>query len=463
MEMNCRAVAAAVNGSILQAGSERNIRRFVIDSRLAADGDFFVPLKGEHTDGHHYVQDAAQNGAIGCFVSRNYTLSSLPHGMFVIAVDNTLTALQQAAAAYRRHFALPVIGVTGSVGKTTTKDMIAAVLSARLRTLKTEGNLNNEIGLPLMLTRLEAETEAAVLEMGMSGFGEIARLAALAKPTVGVITNIGESHLEILGTREGIARAKSELLLALPPEGAAVVNGDEPLLLPHTKNLPCPVITFGFAETATVRCRGLEGTDGRKKVLIEQAGYPLLRLELPLPGRHNVYNLLAAVAVGRLLHLTDDEIRDGLAKLQPTAMRQEIVTLPGGVRVINDAYNASPTSMAAALDLLQELSGGAGRIAVLGDMLELGDMEEEGHRQVGRLAAQSNLKALLVLGERAAWIARGAKEAGMAEENIYHPASHAETALLLQKLAQQGDYVLLKGSRGMRMEKVLQLFQGEEK
>ena len=224
MEMNCRAVASAVNGSILQAGSERNIRRFVIDSRLAADGDFFVPLKGEHTDGHHYVQDAAQNGAIGCFVSRNYTLS-LPHGMFVIAVDNTLTALQQAAAAYRRRFALPVIGVTGSVGKTTTKDMIAAVLSARLRTLKTEGNLNNEIGLPLMLTRLEAETEAAVLEMGMSGFGEIARLAALAKPTVGVITNIGESHLEILGTREGIARAKSELFWLAAGRGRCCQRG----------------------------------------------------------------------------------------------------------------------------------------------------------------------------------------------------------------------------------------------
>ncbi|NLM45904.1 MAG: UDP-N-acetylmuramoyl-tripeptide--D-alanyl-D-alanine ligase [Firmicutes bacterium] len=461
MEMNCRAVAAAVDGTILQEGSERNIRRFVIDSRLAADGDFFVPLKGEHADGHQYVQHAAQNGAIGCFVSRDYSLP-LPPGLFVVAVDNTLTALQQAAAAYRRRFSLPVIGVTGSVGKTTTKDMIAAVLSARLRTLKTEGNLNNEIGLPLMLTRLEADTEAAVLEMGMSGFGEIARLADLAKPTVGVITNIGESHLEMLGTREGIARAKSELLLALPPEGAAVVNGDEPLLVPHIKNLPCPVITFGFGEAAAVRCRGVEGAGGRKSVLIEQAGYPLLRLEPPLPGRHNVYNLLAAVAVGRLLQLTDDEIREGLAVMQPTAMRQEIVALPGGVRVINDAYNASPTSMAAALDLLQELAGGAGRIAVLGDMLELGEMEEEGHRQVGRLAAASGLRALLVLGERAAWIARGAKEAGMAWENIYHPASHAEAARLLRRLAEQGDYVLLKGSRGMRMEKVLQHLQEEE-
>ncbi|HHX74108.1 MAG TPA: UDP-N-acetylmuramoyl-tripeptide--D-alanyl-D-alanine ligase [Firmicutes bacterium] len=461
MEMNCRAVAAAVNGSILQAGSERNIRRFVIDSRLAADGDFFVPLKGEHTDGHYYVRQAAQNGAIGCFVSRDFT-GPPPPGMFVIAVDDTLTALQQAAAAYRRRFTLPVVGVTGSVGKTTTKDMIAAVLSARLRTLKTEGNLNNEIGLPLMLTRLEAETEAAVLEMGMSGFGEIARLAALAGPTVGVITNIGESHLEMLGSREGIARAKSELLAALPPEGAAVVNGDEPLLLPHIKNLPCPVVTFGFGRAATVRCRGAEGTGGRKNVLIEQDGYPLLRLRPPLPGRHNVYNLLAAVAVGRLLQLNDDEIRSGLAGLQPTAMRQEIITLPGGIHLINDAYNASPTSMAAALDLLQELSGGAGRIAVLGDMLELGEMEEEGHRQVGRLAAESGLKALLVLGERAAWIARGAKEAGMAEGNIYHSASHAAAAGLLQRLAQRGDYVLLKGSRGMRMEKVLQLLQEEE-
>ncbi|NLM51382.1 MAG: UDP-N-acetylmuramoyl-tripeptide--D-alanyl-D-alanine ligase [Firmicutes bacterium] len=455
MEMNCRAVAAAVKGKIIAEGPEDKwIRRFVIDSRQVGPGDFFVPLAGEHTDGHKFIAQAAQNGAIGCFVRENKAVE-IPPNFFVISVPDPLVALQELAAIYRQKFNLPVVGVTGSVGKTTTKDLIAAVLSARFKTLKTEGNLNNEIGLPLMLLRLDSSIEAAVFEMGMSGFGEIKFLAGLAQPSIGVITNIGESHLETLGSREGIARAKCELLEQLPADGVAIVNGDEPLLENYVQKLKCPHVTFGFSPAATIRCRAETVKNGEKQICLSQKNYPDLWLEPPLPGKHNIYNLMAAVAVGRYLQLTDAEITGGLKNVAFSAMRLETVTLPQGYNIINDAYNASPTSMAAALDVLQELSQGAGKIAVLGDMLELGNLEKEGHLQVGRLAAQSGLKALVVMGSRARWIAQGAKAAGMPGEAIFYCDTHVQAAALLKRLAEKNDWILLKGSRGMKMEEVL--------
>ncbi|NLP37500.1 MAG: UDP-N-acetylmuramoyl-tripeptide--D-alanyl-D-alanine ligase [Firmicutes bacterium] len=455
MEMSCRAVATAVKGKIIAEGPEdRWIRRFVIDSRQVSPGDFFVPLAGEQTDGHKFIGHAAQKGAIGCFVREN-AMVEIPPQLFMIAVPDPLVALQELAAFYRQKFDLSVVGVTGSVGKTTTKDLIAAVLSARFKTLKTEGNLNNEIGLPLMLLRLDSSVEAAVLEMGMSGFGEIKFLAGLARPSIGVITNIGESHLEALGSREGIARAKGELLEQLPADGLAIVNAEEPLLVEFVQKLKRPFITFGFKQGATIRCTAETVKDGRKLICLGQENFPELWLEPPLPGKHNLYNLMAAVAVGRHLKLADSEIVKGLKDVTLSAMRLETVTLPQGYNIINDAYNASPTSMAAALEVLQELAQGAGKIAVLGDMLELGDLEKEGHLQVGRLAAKSGLKALVVMGRRARWIAQGAEAAGMPGTAIFSCATHVQAADLLQQLAEKNDWILLKGSRGMKMEEVL--------
>lgn len=459
MEINCKTIAALVQGEIVtEADQTAEVNRVVIDSREVQPGDFFVPLAGEHTDGHRFLAQAAAKGAVGCFVNQNAEVQ-LPPGLCVIAVPDTLQALQQLAHKYRLQFSLPVVAVTGSVGKTTTKDLIAAVLAGRYRVLKTAGNLNNEIGLPIMLTRLTAETEVAVLEMGMSGFGEIAALAKLAAPSIGVITNIGESHLEMLGSREGIARAKCELLQYLPADGVVVVNADEPLLEPYWRELDCRVITFGFSNKAVIR----PAAGGKRdKVQLEQAGYPPLLVTPPLPGRHNIYNLLAAVAVGRALGLDNEEITAGLTQLQLSGMRLEITTLPTGLTVINDAYNASPTSTAAALNVLVEEAGEHGKLAVLGDMLELGELEEEGHRQVGRLAAASQLRALIVLGSRSRWIAQGAQEAGMPADRIVQCMTHAEAAEAVETWAQPGDWVLLKGSRGMQMEKVLRVLQRVE-
>ncbi|HZK25285.1 MAG TPA: UDP-N-acetylmuramoyl-tripeptide--D-alanyl-D-alanine ligase [Oscillospiraceae bacterium] len=462
MEINCKTIAALVQGKIVtEANQEAEVKRVVIDSRGVQAGDFFVPFAGEHTDGHRFIAQAADSGAVGCFVDQTAELTP-PSELCAIAVPETLIALQQLAHGYRLQYTLPIVAVTGSVGKTTTKDLIAAALSGRYQVLKTEGNLNNQIGLPIMLTRLTSKTEVAVLEMGMSGLGEIAALAQLAVPSIGVITNIGESHLEMLGSREGIAQAKCELLQSLPADGVAVVNADEPLLEPYWRELACPVITFGFSRKAVIRPAAGKTGGKAKKVQIEQAGYPPLVVTPPLPGRHNIYNLLAAVAVGRALELTNAEIEAGLAQLQLSGMRLEITTLPVGYTVINDAYNASPTSVAAALNVLREEAGEHGKIAVLGDMLELGALEEEGHRQVGRLAAASRLKGLVVLGPRSPWIAAGAQEAGMAAEMIVQCTTHVQAAEAVELLAQAGDWLLLKGSRGMQMEEVLKLLQRVE-
>lgn len=462
MEMDCRAVAAAVNGKIISAGAaEQLIRLLVIDSRQVEPGDFFIPLKGEHTDGHSFIGHAAERGAIGCFISR--TDIDLPPRITAIAVPDTLTALQSLARAYRRRFSLPVVGITGSVGKTTTKDLLSAFLSVRYKTLKTEGNLNNEIGLPLMLSRLDSGVEAAVLEMGMSGPGEIDFLAEMAQPKIGAITYIAESHLEMLGSRENIARAKAELLKRLPEDGLAVINGDEPLLKPYLEELRCPAVTFGFSQDAEIRCTSVRTEKGKKVVCLQQKGYRPLSLVMPLPGRHNIYNLMAAVAAARFLQVTDREIREGLEQVRLSGMRLEKIIMPAGYNVINDSYNANPTSVAAALDVLADEAGRAGKIAVLGDMLELGSLEEEGHRQVGRLAAKHKLKGLVLIGRRAAWIAEAAVNSGMQRETVRICDSHEQAAQELAAMAASGDWVLIKGSRGMRLEKVLEILQEEDK
>lgn len=455
MEMTLREIQAVVGGTLLAVGAwDDNIGSVRIDSRDICPGDFFVPLPGERTDGHKYISLAAEKGAVGCFAALSQKIIT-PQDMTVIGVEDPQAALQMLSTHYRRKFQLPVVAVTGSVGKTTTKDMISAALSPRLKTLKTEGNLNNHLGVPLMLTRLDSTYDAAVLEMGMSGFGEIDLLAQLACPTVAVITNIGESHLEMLGSRENIAQAKCELLTHLAPTGVAVVNADEPLLTPYISNLPYEVITFGFSNNATMRCADIIEDEKGKMIRIEQEGFPPFNAALSLPGRHNIYNVMAAIAVARILGIPDNELNRGLREVRLSGMRLETVTTSAGIQVINDAYNASPTAVAAALDVLMEQAKNGATLAVLGDMLELGELEEEGHRRIGALVAAHQLDALIVLGTRAQMIADGAAAAGYPLERIYRCETHAQAAEILAKITKPGDWVLLKGSRGMRMENVL--------
>ncbi len=439
-----------------------------IDSRRVRPGDIFVALPGERTDGHAYVEDAFHAGAAVALVSRevpgrpavDLVTGEAPSQCvtpLAIRVPSTLAALQQAARARREAYpALRVIGVTGSVGKTTTKEAIFAVLAQHYRVLRSSGNQNNEIGLPLTLLELTAEHDRAVLEMGMYALGEIEMLCRLARPQVGVVTNVGPVHLERLGTIERIAQAKAELLAALPAGGVAVLNGDDPLVMA----MPCPAgvrrLTYGRGEGNAVRAthvssRGLEGvrfTVGVEAVPELGIAAGQCALSAPTPGAHTVMPALAAVAVGLLEGLTWDEIAAGLGN-QAADLRLVPRRAQGGATLLDDTYNASPASMLAALDLLEEIPGR--HVAVLGDMLELGPHEEEGHRQVGARAAQV-LDLLVTVGPRAARLADEARRRGLPPEAVHSVMEVEEAVRLLPELVREGDVLLVKGSRSVGLE-----------
>ncbi len=450
MRLSGKEIMKACAGELLQGNPESVVTGFAIDSRQVSPGDFFIPLKGERTDGHYYVHDAFNRGAAGTFYAQR-PLPVLPPGL-VIGVADPLKALQQTAAYYRRKFKLSVIGVTGSSGKTTTKDFIAGIISGSMPTLKTAGNLNNEIGLPLTLLSLEEHHRAAVLEMGMSSPGEIAALARLAAPSIGVITNIGEAHMEQLGSVEAIAAAKGELLDYLGKGGTAVLNGDDPHLLEMGKRFPGKVYFYGF-DTGDIKCVRLtrqgESSFFRVRFPDGQEG----DFSLDMPGRHLVSNALAALAVGWLLKISPAKMAAGLQKSVVTSGRLQISEATGGIKIIDDSYNANPASVKAALQVLQEL-GGDKTVAVLGDMLELGPAEISAHRAVGRYAAQCGIAALITVGEKAKEIADAAARAGL---KACACEDHDGALAALREISPgRGWYILIKGSRGMRMEKLVQ-------
>lgn len=451
-----------------------------IDSRRSIPGGLFVALPGEHYDGHDFIAEALERGCRGALGRRDRLpperRAELPVRVYewdgerwrrsgretapaaLVLVPDALDALQRLAARWRRLFSPVVVGVTGSVGKSTTKELIAAVLSRGRHTLKSERSYNNEIGLPLALLGLRPEHEAVVLEMGTYGPGEIAHLAEIALPHIGVVTNVSHSHLERMGTLETIARAKSELPAALPPDGLAVLNGDEPLIRGMAGVTRAPVLFYGLGRDCHYRAEALEsrGLEGISFVL--QAGDERRRLRCALPGRHSVYTALAAVAVGRYLGLSWEEIEAGLLD---TSAQIRLLAVPavGGATLLDDTYNASPTSCRAALDLLAELPGR--KVAVLGDMLELGSYEEEGHRQVGRWAA-GVVEELFLLGERARWIGEAAREQGMPAGRVHLARERQEVIEMLRERLRPGDVVLVKGSRAMEMEHIVAALRQEE-
>lgn len=442
----------ACRGELLQGDPEQILTGFSIDSRSLRKGDFFIPLRGEKEDGHIHVPGAIMAGAAGSFYARR-PLPELPPRALIIGVPDVQAALQQAAAFHRRRFKLQVIGVTGSSGKTTTKDFIGAVLSSGMKVLKTEGNLNNEIGLPLTLLRLEEDCRAAVLEMGMSAPGEIAELARWAAPTMGVITNIGRAHLEMLGSVEAIAAAKEELLQAMGSQGTAVLNADDPYLREMAARYQGKVFTYGF-NNGRIRAGSLsmhgEGSIFRVRFPGGEEG----NFSLPFPGRHLVSNALAALTVGYLLGLTLAQMQQALGKSMITAGRMQLLTNRAGLKIIDDSYNANPESVKAALKVLGELAG-ANSIALLGDMLELGPAAPELHRDMGRFAAHSGIGALVTMGELGSLIAEGAAAAGFPARacRSHLEALEAVNHLLPSRVA--GWHVLVKGSRGMRMERIV--------
>ncbi len=458
MSLSVEEVLKATGGR-LRTGGRSTFSGFIIDSREAGGGELFFPLQGEKTDGHRFIADALNNGAAGSLLERRHVdffrKFSFSPEKTVIIVEDTLQALHKLAYYNRQKFSIPLIAVTGSNGKTTTKDFIASVLATRYNVLKTEGNLNNHLGLPLMLLRLNEKHDAAVLEMGMSGLGEIAMLASLAVPSLGVITNIGEAHLEYLGSRENIAGAKNELLVSMGPEGKAFLNGDDVYLQSLGKSYAGAVFYYGFGERVNLRALNYFSSGSGLGFNVQMpGGMQKFKFRIPVPGKHNVYNALAAIAVGIHFEMEFDTIKKGLAEAELSAMRMERKAAKGGFWVINDAYNASPSSMKAALLTLKEQAGEGMAIAVLGGMLELGTMTEEGHLHVGEYLAGLSLDYLVTVGDLAVLIARGAREAGFPEEKIFAAASSKEALEHLKTLQLKGSSILLKGSRMMRLEQI---------
>lgn len=429
------------------------------DSRQIPAGALFLPIKGERFDAHDFIEKAVENGAAAVVSHRQNERYPVP----ALYVENTSQALLDLAGGYRRLCGGKVVGVTGSVGKTTTKELLYAVLSQGLRAQKTEGNLNNEVGLPLTLFRMTRDTEVLVAEMGMNHFGELSRMTAAAQPDVAVITNIGTSHIEFLGSREGICKAKLEILEGLQADGCAVLCGDEPLLWEKREQLGCKAVTYGIDNPACDLTAQMHA-DGSFTITnhgIETETLPCggtFEAKLHVPGAHNVLNALAATAVGLLLGRTPAQIAAGLDSFQASGMRQNIYE-QDGYHIYADCYNASPDAMEATLAVLGGMAPEGRRFAVLGSMLELGDYAEEGHRRAGRAAA-AHADALYAYGPDAEAMVAGAKENGMMR--AYAFADQLALVMALRKDARAGDALLFKGSRGMRMERALAMFLGED-
>jgi UDP-N-acetylmuramoyl-tripeptide--D-alanyl-D-alanine ligase len=449
-----------------QQAAQLAFRDVVIDSRLATKGSLFVALRGDKDDGHAYVNSAFESGALAAIIDTQVAgvprsidttqrpLPALPSPLvppFCLLVEDSLTALQDIAAHHRARFDVRVVGVTGSIGKTMTKESIYSVLSKSYTTLRSKENYNNEIGLPLTLLELEEGHQRVVLELGMYSLGEIAQLAAIARPQVGVVTNVTHSHLERLGSLEHIAQAKSELVEALPSDGGVVLNGDDPRVRAMARLTEAQVLYYGLnpdndLRASHIQSRGLDGVRFRMHY-----GHETLHVKIPLLGRHSVHTALAAAAVGVLERQPWGQIVAGLRSIE---MQLRLLATPGvkGSTLIDDSYNSSPASSLAALNLLAELQGR--KIAVLGDMLELGSYEEEGHRKVGRRAAEVADK-LVTVGRLGALLGQEAVAVGMNRDDVMFAADNEEAVRFLLELVTSDDLILIKGSRGMHMEDIV--------
>jgi UDP-N-acetylmuramoyl-tripeptide--D-alanyl-D-alanine ligase len=451
-------MAAAVGGVLARTGGVAT--GIATDSRIVRAGDLFVAISADQkavreskTDGHDYVEKAVAAGAAGVMVRPG---TSVPLEAFVIETPDTMRALGDLAAHHRRQFRGKVVAVTGSNGKSTTKEMIASILSVRWRTARNPGNFNNLLGLPLSILWMPDDTEALVLEAGMNRPGEIGRLTEIAAPDVGLITCVAPAHLEALGDVEAVARAKGEMLDRLGG-GTAVLNADDQLVMRQASRPAGRLVTFGLTAEAWMRAeRVVARTDGG-------CGFDLLvdgerrRMGIAMPGMHNVRNALAAAAAARVLGFTLEEIAQGLAACRPLAMRMEIVDLPSGVRVINDTYNANPGSVAASVEAIMLMVTRGKRAVLLGDMLELGPGSRDLHAETGRMMADAGVSLLVTVGAGAEVASQAYNQTAGARQRSSHYRSLEEAAGFLRKELRQGDLLLVKASRGMGLEKVVPL------
>ena len=470
--LSLKEVREVISARVL-AGNEaelakRQVRCIGLDTRSLRPGDLFIAVRGDRFDGHDFVGTALSSGAIGAIVHDSYDVSRLAlkptttRAMpIILGVPDPLYAYQQLAAYHRGRFHIPIVAVTGSNGKTTSKEMVASVMAHRWKILKTEGNLNNRFGVPQTLFRLNNRHQGAVVEMGVDNVGQTTRLCEIVKPTIGIITNIGPDHLEFFGTMDASAQAKAELLDLLPRDGTAVLNADDAYYDYLAARARCRVVSFGFSPNADVRAMDVkaDGRDGTIfRLLLPEKVRPTI-VHIRVQGDHNVANALAAAAVGMVLGLSGAAIAQGLSRFRPAAMRSQI-SVSHGVKLIIDCYNANPASMKAAVQLLAQSGGSKKRIAVLGDMLELGVNAAQMHEEVGGFVARQGIDQLVACGKLGRSLAKGAREVGQDPTKIVEVPDAKAAATAVQTIVKPGDVVLIKASRGMKLELVADALQG---
>ncbi len=441
----------AVHGYLLgeYADLSAPVARVETDSRSIHPGALFIPLVGDRFDGHAYINSALEGGASGCLTAREW--ESCRSDKFYIKVEDTEQAMGDLASWYKRQFPIPFIGVTGSVGKTTAKDMLAAVLGVKYRVLKTEGNFNNSVGLPLTLLRLDDSAQAAVLEMGMDGLGQIDYLAGLVKPDLGVITNIGDAHIERLGSREGILKAKCELLPHIKENGLVVLNGDDPLLSALRGRTPVPALFCGQGEGCDYRAQ-VTGGDGFSHIHCRLTTPNMEReVKIPALGEHMIYPTLIAAAVGERFGLTPSQIEEGIGQFVPTRMRMNVLRRGNSITILDDTYNANPQSMRAAISVLAD-SQSRFKAAILGDMLELGPFAPALHAGVGEYLGTVGVDCLVAVGELSSSIVQGARDAGVPQ--VIHCKTREEAKEVLPQVVRPDSTILVKASRGMKLEEL---------
>ena len=461
MQVSLDFVCRSINGRIIAGNDRHIITGITTDSRRVEAESLFIALCGEKYDGHDFVHAALEEGARAAVVSRVIDIGpGSGEDKTLIMVDDTLQALQALASSYRKCFAIPVIAVTGSVGKTTIKDLAALFLSSAWKTLKTQGNYNNDIGLPLTLLQLDESYQAAVVEMGMGALGEIQRLAAIARPQFALISNVEPVHLETLGSLENIARAKCEVLSEIPEDGFALINGDYKLLAETAREYSCRKYTFGYNDDCDFQIANCRISNSGMEIKMRWQNQQET-LFFPLPAGRLALNIVAAASLALLLGIDIESIKSSLLDYKPSGNRLNIINLESGGAIINDTYNANPVSMAAALETGHELAAAGKYLAVLGDMFELGNLETEAHLKVGQIAYTSGVDLLVTVGNLAQNIARGALEAGMNPEQVHHFPAKAEAMEYLQNQVDNQCTLLFKASRGMQLETMVdELFAG---
>lgn len=454
-------IAQWCGGTLHETDGEVEVRGVSTDSREVKPGQMFIPLVGARVDGHTFISRAVENGAVAVL---NANKEKAPKNVPYIQVEDTLLAFGAIAAGYRQTMKAKVLAITGSVGKTTTKEMLAAILNRQFRTIWTEGNHNNNLGLPMSVMDIEEDTELAVLELGMSAFGEMSYLTKIARPDMAIFTNIGTMHIEHLGSREGILKAKMEILEGMNKEkGVLVLNGDEPLLWNQRKELPMETHYFGI-DNSLCEVSGSNIRSDNSGVRFDVTAFgKTFEVFVPANGQHTVYNALAAITAALLQGATVENIQAGLATFENAGMRQKIYE-KNGYTIIEDCYNAGPESMEAAINVLADrvVEGKGRKIAVLGDMLELGSCAMAEHHRIGRIAQIRKIDRIFAYGVNASRVATGAVTGGMKNKfaNFYDDQDQLIHDLRFQ--AKPGDTLLFKGSRGMKMERILQLFWKDE-